>query len=349
MASPRSAATGGLGFRGNVAKQGSTQSNNTRAGAAAAAAAGVLENSSNVSSSNNIPVHPHARRGGRYVNLSRDDSSMGGGDSEMGSEFLYTVHIPATPDHQPMMSATPSSVRSMDPGIAVKAEQQFVSSTIFTGGFNSVTRGHVMEKMMEGESNHPQLACARGAVCAVEGCDGNAMRDERGEDMVPCDCQFKICRDCYIDALNGSGKCPGCKEEYKILDEPMMKSSNNSSAKGTTTDTDLRALPPPSTDSGNKNLERRLSLLKTQPNNNNNNQSSDFDSARWLYQTKGTYGYGNALWPKSDGYTGPTDTSIPPAVGAQPDFVDKARRPLSRKISVSAGILSPYRYAMPKT
>lgn len=167
--------------------------------------------------------------------------------------------------------------------------------------------------------------------------------------MVPCDCQFKICRDCYIDALNGSGKCPGCKDEYKILDEPIMKSSNNSSTKGTTTDTDLRALPPPSTDSGNKNLERRLSLLKTQPNNNNNNQSSDFDSARWLYQTKGTYGYGNALWPKSDGYTGPTDTSIPPAVGAQPDFVDKARRPLSRKISVSAGILSPYRYAMPKT
>ncbi len=355
MVSPRSAATGGaLGFRGSVAM---------RQGAQNAAGGVVVENSS----SNNIPLHhpqAAARRGGggRYMNLSRDDSSIGGGDdSEMGSEFLYTVHIPSTPDHQ-LMSATPS-VRSMDPGIAVKAEQQFVSSTIFTGGFNSVTRGHVMEKMMEGEESnhhHPQLACARGATCSVEGCDSKAMRDERGEDMTPCDCQFKICRDCYIDALNSSGKCPGCKEEYKILDEeeqPMMMISNGThhqNGGGTDSSTDIRALPPPpsssSDDGTNKNLERRLSLLKAQPGGLlMSSQSSDFDHTRWLYQTKGTYGYGNAVWPKDDGYTTTSgnnnnnNNNSAPHLGSQPDFNDKSRRPLSRKASISPGILSPYR------
>ena len=275
-------------------------------------------------STTNVPVSHHHGRGtssGRFMNLSRDES-------ELGSDFEYTVQIPSTPDHQ-LMSSTPT-VRPMDPGIAAKAEQQFVSSTIFTGGFNSVTRGHVMEKMMEGDANHPQLACARGAVCSVDGCDGNAMRDERGEDMSPCDCQFKICRDCYIDALNGSGKCPGCKDEYKIPDEPLSESGTETS--------DLRALPPPG-DDGTK-MERRLSLLKTnKPGLLMSNQSSDFDHARWLYQTKGTYGYGNALWPKDDGYQSANN----PGMGAPPEFNDKARRPLSRKSAISPGILSPYR------
>lgn len=106
---------------------------------------------------------------------------MGG---EVSSEFAYTVQIPATPDFQTMMSSTPT-VRPMDPGIATKAEQQFVSSTIFTGGFNSVTRGHVMEKMMETEATHPQLACARGTNCSVDGCDGKSLRDERAMTCFP--------------------------------------------------------------------------------------------------------------------------------------------------------------------
>ncbi|CAK9855779.1 unnamed protein product [Sphagnum jensenii] len=156
----------------------------------------------------------------------------------MGSEFLYTVHIPSTPDHQ-LMSATPS-VRSMDPGIA-----------------------------------------------------------------------------------NGVG---------------------------TDSSTDMRALPPPpsssSDDGTNKNLERRLSLLKAQPGGLlMSSQSSDFDHTRWLYQTKGTYGYGNAVWPKDDGYTSSSgnNNSSAPHLGSQPDFNDKSRRPLSRKASISPGILSPYR------
>jgi hypothetical protein len=322
MASPRSAATGGLGFRG-VGKQGGGN-------------AGSKQNGSSAS----IPVGMgHARRtsSGRFMNLSRDDSELGGvTDSEMGSDFLYTVQIPATPDHQ-LMSATPSN-RSVD--IAGKAEQQFVSSTIFTGGFKSVTRGHVMEKMMESESTHQQMAGGRSPACALEGCDGKAMRDERGEDMAPCDCGFRICRDCYIDALNGKGLCPGCKDEYKPPDEPLVHTDVRRD--------DLRALPPPSGDDSSR-MDRRLSLTKQKPALLMGNNTTDFDHARWLYQTKGTYGYGNAVWPKEDAYNagggggGGDGNANGPSIGPVPEFNDKSRRPLSRKVSISAGILSPYR------
>lgn len=326
MASPRSGGTGGLGYRGAGKHSGHSGQQQITGITGRPGGDKIISSGATATVG---PVGHHARQR-QFTALSREDSDMGGTtDSEMGSDFLYTVQIPATPDNQ-VMSDTP--LRPMDSAIAGKAEQQFVSSTIFTGGFKSVTRGHVLEKMMEGDGNHPQLGGARGPVCAVDGCDGKAMRDERGEDMTPCDCQFRICRDCYIDALNGNGKCPGCKDEYRIPDEPL---SHNG------TETDLRALPPPSDDSSK--MERRLSLLKTKPGMMMTNQGgSEFDHARWLYQTKGTYGYGNAVWPKDDGFNDGNGPELPP-MGALPDFNDKARRPLSRKVSISAGILSPYR------
>ncbi|KAA8528901.1 hypothetical protein F0562_033611 [Nyssa sinensis] len=97
-------------------------------------------------------------------------------DSEIGSgEFMnYTVQIPPTPDNKPM-----------DASISQRVEEQYVSSSLFTGGFNSVTRAHLMDKVMS---------------------------DERGKDILPCECDFKICRDCYVDAVRtGDGICPGCE------------------------------------------------------------------------------------------------------------------------------------------
>jgi hypothetical protein len=310
MASPRSGAAGGLGFRGagrhNVQMTGRTAAENSNA------------------SSGSVPHH-HARSG-RYNNLSRDESELGGvTDSEMGSDYLYTVQIPATPDNQVM-----GFTREPDK----KAEQQFVASTIFTGGFSNQTRGHQMEKTLDHDvGNHPQLAGARGPTCAVDGCDGKAMRDERGEDMTPCDCHFKICRDCYIDALNGSGKCPGCKDDYTVSDEPFSQTGES--------ENDMRALPPPGDDSSR--LERRLSLLKTnKPGMMSTGSSADLDHARWLYQTKGTYGYGNAVWPGEDGYDGGNGNGLP-NMGHLPEFQDKVRKPLTRKVSISHSVLSPYR------
>lgn len=264
---------------------------------------------------------------GRYLSLSRDESEH---DGEVSSDFAYTVHIPATPDFQTMSGTTPSVRIMADPGIASKAEQQFVSSTIFTGGFDTVTRGHVMEKMMELEAQHPQLACARGTACAVHGCDGKSIRDERGEEVLPCECNFRICRDCYIDSLASTpAKCPGCKEEYKSADVDSPRTSS------------FRSLPPINP----ARMERRLSLLKTNKPGllmHQNSNSDSFDHSRWLYETKGTYGYGNAVWPKENGYNSKGTTNN--GMGSAPtSFLDKSKKPLTRKISISPGILSPYR------
>ncbi|KAL0660609.1 hypothetical protein Bca4012_081194 [Brassica carinata] len=138
---------------------------------------------------------------GRYVSLSRDNIELSG---ELSGDYSnYTVHIPPTPDNQPM---------------ATKAEEQYVSNSLFTGGFNSVTRAHLMDKVIDSDVTHPQMAGAKGSSCAMPACDGNVMKDERGKDVMPCECRFKICRDCFMDAQKETGLCPGCKEQYKIGD-----------------------------------------------------------------------------------------------------------------------------------
>lgn len=114
---------------------------------------------------------------GRYVSLSRDDFDM---SADMSGDFSnYTVHIPPTPDNQPM-----------DESMATKAEEQYVSNSLFTGGFNSATRAHLMDKVMDSEVNHPQMAGAKGSACAMPGCDGKVMKDERGKDITPCQCRY---------------------------------------------------------------------------------------------------------------------------------------------------------------
>lgn len=260
---------------------------------------------------------------GRYVNLSRESL-----DSEMsGVEYSeYTVQIPPTPDNQPMDS---SIVMRMDPPISQRVEEQYVSSSLFTGGYNSVTRAHLMDKVIESDTNHPQMAGAKGSSCSIQGCDGNVMSDERGVDILPCECDFKICRDCFIDSVKtGDGICPGCKEPYK-----------NTDLAGNSAD----PLPLPS-NAGMSKMERRLSLMKS------NNRSAlvrsqsglmrsqtgvDFDHNRWLFETKGTYGYGNAIWPKDDDKNDESSESL--------ELLNKPWRPLTRKLKIPAAILSPYR------
>lgn len=263
------------------------------------------------------PTVTFARRtsSGRYVNYSRDDL-----DSELGSsEYAnYTVQIPPTPDNQPMA----------DPTISQRVEEQYVSSSLFTGGFNSVTRAHLMDKVFDSEASHPQMAGAKGSSCAIPGCDGNVMSDERGQDILPCECDFKICRDCYIDAVKSAGAvCPGCKEPYK-----------NTELDQTTVD---RPLPLPPAGGGMSKMERRLSLMKSTKSVLMRSQTGDFDHSRWLFETKGTYGYGNAIWPKEGG----------PAAGNGNDgnvqdpqeLMNKPWRPLTRKLKIRAAVLSPYR------
>ncbi|KAL1568867.1 Cellulose synthase-like protein D3 [Salvia divinorum] len=266
---------------------------------------------------------------GRYVNLSRESL-----DSEIsGVEFAeYIVHIPPTPDNQPMDSL---AIRG-DPPISQRVEEQYVSSSLFTGGYNSVTRAHLMDKVIESEANHPQMAGAKGSSCAIQGCDGKVMSDERGEDILPCECDFKICRDCFVDSVKAGGAiCPGCKEPYKNTEMP-----DDSAEPG-------QPLPLPS-NSGMSKMERRLSLMKSanrsaivrsQSGLMRSQTGADFDHNRWLFETKGTYGYGNAIWPKDGGFSEDKNDET----GEPPELLNKPWRPLTRKLKIPAAVLSPYR------
>nr|KYP46562.1 Cellulose synthase-like protein D4 [Cajanus cajan] len=252
------------------------------------------------------PTVKFARRtsSGRYVSLSRDDMDM---SSDLSGDYMnYTVHIPPTPDNQPM-----------DTSVAMKAEEQYVSNSLFTGGFNSVTRAHLMDKVIDSEVTHPQMAGSKGSACSI--CDGRVMRDERGNDVTPCECRFKICRDCFIDAQKESGMCPGCKEPYKVAEyeEDLTEYPNNG------------ALPLPAPNGSKRNSN--MSVMKR-------NQNGEFDHNKWLFETQGTYGVGNAYWPQDDMY----DDGEEPLPGGMLD-PEKPWKPLSRITPIPSGIMSPYR------
>ncbi|XP_010522414.1 PREDICTED: cellulose synthase-like protein D1 [Tarenaya hassleriana] len=86
---------------------------------------------------------------------------------------------------------------------------------------------------------------------------------------------------------------------------------------------------------GNK-LERRLSVMKS--NNKSmllRSQTGDFDHNRWLFESKGKYGIGNAFWSEDENAY---DSGV-----SMSDFFDKPWKPLTRKVKVPAQVLSPYR------
>lgn len=88
---------------------------------------------------------------------------------------------------------------------------------------------------------------------------------------------------------------------------------------------------------GGGKLDRRMSLMKS--NNKSmllRSQTGDFDHNRWLFETKGTYGIGNAYWQDDENSFDETGMSMS-------DFMDKPWKPLTRKVKISAAILSPYR------
>ncbi|KAK9733753.1 hypothetical protein RND81_04G089900 [Saponaria officinalis] len=220
----------------------------------------------------------------------------------VSDEFVsYTVQIPPTPERH--------SVSDSGPGRPVPGpDTGYIAGTIFTGGFNSVTRSHVIDYSTDRPESKP------GNECGMKGCDEAGMTDP------PCECGFKLCRDCHVDCLSNGGRCLGCKEVFTEAAEAEDK------ARPLPSMAELRA------------DNRRLSLVKSVKN------PPEFDHNRWLFETKGTYGYGNAVWPK-DGF------GFGAGVGCSgfenpPDFGEKCRKPLTRKVSVSAAVLSPYRLLM---
>jgi len=141
------------------------------------------------------------------------------------------------------------------------------------------------------------------------------------EILLALQCRFKICRDCYMDAMKDGGICPGCKEPYRTAeyDEEV-----HNFAKGSTP-----ALPAPGGNSMNSNTSLQL-----------RSQNGEFDHKRWIFETKGTYGYGNAYWPQD----GMSDDDEGGRLGdGIPDTREKSWKPLTRVIPMPAGIISPYR------
>lgn len=133
-------------------------------------------------------------------------------------------------------------------------------------------------------------------------------------------CRFKICRDCYLDAQKETGNCPGCKEQYRVGEEYDDSQDYNS---GTL------QLPGPDGKRDNMSVMKR-------------NQTGEFDHNRWLFETKGTYGVGNAFYPPDDYGDGGGDGFH----GGPLESDDKPWKPLSRKLPIAAAIISPYRLIM---
>ena len=264
---------------------------------------------------------------GRFISYSRDDL-----DSEISSvDFQdYHVHIPMTPDNQPMDDDDGGG------GGTARAEERYVSGSLFTGGFNSVTRAHVMDNKTDDDAAAAGGRRGKGpSACMVEGCDAKAMRDARGDDVLPCECDFRICVDCFTDAVKaGGGACPGCKEPYKNTEWEDL------AAGGAAETTRALSLPRgPAGANGHHKMDRRLSLVKQ----TNVNQSGEFDHNRWLFETKGTYGYGNAIWPQ-DGTDDDTDGGAPAGPGHPKELLTKPWRPLTCKLRIPAAVISPYRF-----
>ncbi|XP_004296630.1 PREDICTED: cellulose synthase-like protein D1 [Fragaria vesca subsp. vesca] len=89
-------------------------------------------------------------------------------------------------------------------------------------------------------------------------------------------------------------------------------------------------------------MDRRMSVMNSSNNKSIllRSQTGDFDHNRWLFETKGTYGIGNAFWSQKDedSYNGDNGEMN------MQDFIDdKPWKPLTRKISIPPAILSPYR------
>ncbi|GAV66148.1 Cellulose_synt domain-containing protein [Cephalotus follicularis] len=85
-------------------------------------------------------------------------------------------------------------------------------------------------------------------------------------------------------------------------------------------------------------MDRTMSVMKSSNTSMLlRSQTGDFDHNRWLFETKGKYGIGNAFWSQEEDAYG-HDTGV-----SMSDFLDKPWKPLTRKISISPSILSPYR------
>ncbi|KAG8093132.1 hypothetical protein GUJ93_ZPchr0012g21488 [Zizania palustris] len=273
------------------------------------------------SSTATLQVSPVRRS--RYLGASRDSGA------DASAEFVhYTVHIPPTPERGASVEVEAAVEEE------VRTQRSYISGTIFTGGLNCATRGHVLNCSDDGA----RPAASANMSCKMRGCDMPAFL-KAGQP--PCDCGFMICKECYMECVAGAGNCPGCKDAFSA-------GSNTEESGGDDDDDDEAVSSSEERDQlPLTSMARRFSVVHSMKFPGCNGKPADFDHARWLFETKGTYGYGNALWPK-DGHCGGPAGGVAATNGfvgieEPPNFGARCRRPLTRKTSVSQATLSPYR------
>ncbi|XP_040861411.1 LOW QUALITY PROTEIN: cellulose synthase-like protein D1 [Glycine max] len=121
--------------------------------------------------------------------------------------------------------------------------------------------------------------------------------------------------------------------------QPGTSDSKQDNVGGTTTRFATESQQRGGGGGGEPKMERRMSSVLSSVNNKSmllRSQTQDFDHNRWLFETKGTYGIGNAFWQDDSNSFGDEGVSMS-------DFMDKPWKPLTRKIPISGAILSPYR------
>ncbi|KAL5809378.1 hypothetical protein ACOSQ3_030069 [Xanthoceras sorbifolium] len=242
-------------------------------------------------------------------------------ESEVNS---YRVDMPSTHNYQASadLLGIPENKHVkilLDTSISDSFKDQYVAGSLFTGGHNFKTRAFLKDKVIDSELGRDhRTAGPEGPFCWVPGCDAKVMNDKQGRQRVPCACDFKICRDCFRDAMvTGDRICPGCKEPYEVYEEAAVALDDDVQEDHVV---------------GNPKLERRLSLINSTEPKLSGNQTIDL----FLFETKGNYGYGNAMWTKNESHD---------EVGGDFELLKSIQsRPITRKLNISATILSSYRF-----
>ncbi|OAY77544.1 Cellulose synthase-like protein D1 [Ananas comosus] len=285
---------------------------------------------------------------GRFAGYSHDD--LNSFDPSSAEYQVYHVQIPMTPDNR-SVTAGGRSADLVDPAISARVEEHYISNSLFTGGFNVVTQAHLMDRVTDpaAAADHNNK---NSSTCSIRGCDSKVYKNQHGDDVLPCDCSFKICAECFADAVKtGGGLCPGCKEQYKTTEWKEVVAGANNDHDDEDEEQTLSLPPPPPMGPAGK-LERRLSLMRPVSQGRKGDQ---FDQNRWLFETNGTYGYGNAIWPDDGGEAVADDDDddenggdggggVVVGIGMEAmELFNKPWRPLTRKLKIPAAVLSPYR------
>ncbi|RLM73284.1 uncharacterized protein C2845_PM15G01460 [Panicum miliaceum] len=213
-----------------------------------------------------------------------------------------------------------------------------ISGNISTDGLNQATSGHELNASAAGAAG-----AFASTSCKMRGCDMPAFLTS-GAAGGPCDCGFMFCRECCTDFVTGVGNRPGCKEPYSARSDTDGVDGGEDDDEAVSSSEEQDQLPLTS-------MAKRFSLVHSMKISNGNSgcaggaggKPAEFNHARWLFETKGTYGYGNALWPK-DGHAaaGGRGTGFA-GFEEPPNFGSHCRRPVTRKTSVSQAIIGPYR------